>query len=62
MELKEIREKLNEIIDSKKRTQLQIAYESGLGYQTIRNILSTKYRFVIKQTTLKKVEDYINAL
>lgn len=58
MTVEQIREKLKAL----NKTQVEISYESKVGYQTIRNIVNDTAKFEIKQNTLKKVEAYLNSL
>ena len=62
MTLQEIQKKLIEITTNKIKTQIEISYESGVGYQTVRNIIKNNMEFEVKANTLKKIENYLNKL
>ena len=62
MELQKIRKQLQELIDSKTINRMDVARGANLGYFTIRNILDENYEFEVKQNTLRKVKEYLDAL
>ena len=62
MTFTEIQNKLIELTANKTKTQIEISYESGVGYQTIRNIIKNNLKFEVKANTLRKVENYLNKL
>lgn len=62
MELEKIRKQLQELIDSKTINRMDVARGANLGYFTVRNILDENYEFEVKQNTLRKVKEYLDAL
>ena len=62
MELEKIRKQLQELIDSKVISRMDVARGANLGYFTVRNILDENYEFEVKQNTLRKVKEYLDAL
>lgn len=57
-----VREKLKAAIEDKKTNRSDVSRSTGLGYITIINVLNEDYEFEVKLSTLKKIEDYLNAL
>ena len=51
MELEKIRKQLQELIDAKVISRMDVARGANLGYFTVRNILDVNYEFEVKQNT-----------
>ena len=62
MRIEILREKIKELISSKKINKMKLSVSADVGYYTINNILDENYKFEIKQNTLDKVERAINAI
>lgn len=57
MTKEQIRKKLKEL----EKTQVQMAYESGVSYQTLRGVLNDNALFETKANTLRKLEAYLKS-
>lgn len=55
-----IRSNLLEAIADKKTNRSEVSRVTGLGYITIINVLNPDYKFEVKQSTLQKIQKYLD--